>query len=75
MMIENPFLDNDQAFSCEKRDEAYVELAILTAQEVDHIWKNDDREYQINQMNCKRSSIDMNEIINDNNKFTTTNKM
>jgi len=45
------------------REEAYVELAVLEAKEVDKLWKCAERDFHIEQNRLSRSSINMNEIV------------
>lgn len=45
------------------REEAYVELAVLEAKEIDALWNCAERDFHIEQNRLSRSSISMNEVV------------
>lgn len=51
------------------REEAYVDLAILQAEEIDQLWQNSERDFHIAQNHFTHSSIKMEDILMDTDDF------
>ena len=69
-LVEQPFTKNGRReFLSFSREDSYVELSILEANELDHLWSNTDRDFHLKQQQFDRVRIQMEDVLTCNDRF------